>query len=149
MFFGVKVLIVYPLWEVMLSHLYFQGPVKVSIQERILPECSLYHNKVQFPSSGGLGLNLVLSILWTMYKTWFVCDIFALVTWFTSAYSFLVLLFLDPFASWSICWGPWLSKPCWWARGRSKFPLEVFTRAHYYIIWACPRMHCQASCSSA
>ncbi|XP_015272178.1 PREDICTED: sphingomyelin phosphodiesterase 4 isoform X4 [Gekko japonicus] len=40
---------------------YLPGPVKVSIQERILPECSLYHNKVQFPSSGGLGLNLVLN----------------------------------------------------------------------------------------
>ncbi|XP_048370477.1 sphingomyelin phosphodiesterase 4 isoform X1 [Sphaerodactylus townsendi] len=40
---------------------YLPGPVKVSIQERILPECSLYHNKVRFPSSGGLGLNLALN----------------------------------------------------------------------------------------
>ncbi|XP_063000078.1 sphingomyelin phosphodiesterase 4 isoform X2 [Elgaria multicarinata webbii] len=37
---------------------YLPGPVKASIQERILPECSLYHNKVQFPLSGGLSLNL-------------------------------------------------------------------------------------------
>lgn len=37
--------------------------MKASIQEQVLPECSLYHNKVQFPSSGGLGLNLALSIL--------------------------------------------------------------------------------------
>uniref|UniRef100_A0A8C8E735 Sphingomyelin phosphodiesterase 4 n=1 Tax=Otus sunia TaxID=257818 RepID=A0A8C8E735_9STRI len=37
------------------------GPVKASIQEQVLPECSLYHNKVQFPSSGGLGLNLALN----------------------------------------------------------------------------------------
>uniref|UniRef100_A0A8D0HCE7 Sphingomyelin phosphodiesterase 4 n=1 Tax=Sphenodon punctatus TaxID=8508 RepID=A0A8D0HCE7_SPHPU len=40
---------------------YLPGPVKASIQERVLPECSLYHNKVQFPPSGGLGLNLVLN----------------------------------------------------------------------------------------
>ncbi|NWH82940.1 NSMA3 phosphodiesterase, partial [Piaya cayana] len=39
----------------------FQGPVKASIQEQVLPECSLYYNKVQFPSSGGLGLNLALN----------------------------------------------------------------------------------------
>lgn len=39
--------------------------MKASIQEQVLPECSLYHNKVQFPSSGGLGLNLALSILLT------------------------------------------------------------------------------------
>uniref|UniRef100_A0A8C3PS31 Sphingomyelin phosphodiesterase 4 n=1 Tax=Calidris pygmaea TaxID=425635 RepID=A0A8C3PS31_9CHAR len=44
---------------------YLPGPVKASIQEQVLPECSLYHNKVQFPSSGGLGLNLALSILLT------------------------------------------------------------------------------------
>ncbi|XP_075023986.1 sphingomyelin phosphodiesterase 4 isoform X4 [Calonectris borealis] len=40
---------------------YLPGPVKASIQEQVLPECSLYHNKVQFPSSGGLGLNLALN----------------------------------------------------------------------------------------
>ncbi|XP_061458948.1 sphingomyelin phosphodiesterase 4 isoform X3 [Rhineura floridana] len=40
---------------------YLPGPVKASIQERILPECSLYHNKVQFPPSGGLSLNLALN----------------------------------------------------------------------------------------
>ncbi|KAM9259575.1 sphingomyelin phosphodiesterase 4 isoform 2-T2 [Cariama cristata] len=40
---------------------YLPGPVKASIQEQVLPECSLYHNKVQFPSCGGLGLNLALN----------------------------------------------------------------------------------------
>ncbi|XP_019394685.1 PREDICTED: sphingomyelin phosphodiesterase 4 isoform X1 [Crocodylus porosus] len=40
---------------------YLPGPVKASIHERVLPECSLYHNKVQFPPSGGLGLNLALN----------------------------------------------------------------------------------------
>ncbi|XP_063171948.1 sphingomyelin phosphodiesterase 4 isoform X2 [Candoia aspera] len=40
---------------------YLPGPVKTSIQERILPECPLYHNKVQFPPAGGLHLNLVLN----------------------------------------------------------------------------------------
>ncbi|XP_075626163.1 sphingomyelin phosphodiesterase 4 isoform X2 [Balearica regulorum gibbericeps] len=40
---------------------YLPGPVKASIHEQVLPECSLYHNKVQFPSSGGLGLNLALN----------------------------------------------------------------------------------------
>uniref|UniRef100_A0A8C0VSX8 Sphingomyelin phosphodiesterase 4 n=1 Tax=Cyanistes caeruleus TaxID=156563 RepID=A0A8C0VSX8_CYACU len=40
---------------------YLPGPVKASIQEQVLPECSLYHNKVQFPSSGGVGLNLALN----------------------------------------------------------------------------------------
>ncbi|KAM3826252.1 sphingomyelin phosphodiesterase 4 isoform 5-T5 [Vipera latastei] len=38
-----------------------KGPVKTSIQERILPECSLYHNKVQFSPTGGLSLNLILN----------------------------------------------------------------------------------------
>ena len=41
-----------------------QGPVKASIQECILPDSPLYHNKVQFTPTGGLGLNLALSILW-------------------------------------------------------------------------------------
>ncbi|KAM4710453.1 LOW QUALITY PROTEIN: sphingomyelin phosphodiesterase 4 [Discoglossus pictus] len=40
---------------------YLPGPVRASIQERVLPECPLYHNKIQFPSSGGLSLNLVLN----------------------------------------------------------------------------------------
>lgn len=40
-----------------------QGPVKASIQERVLPDSPLYHNKVQFPATGGLSLNLALSIL--------------------------------------------------------------------------------------
>ncbi|XP_042721863.1 sphingomyelin phosphodiesterase 4 isoform X2 [Lagopus leucura] len=40
---------------------YLPGPVKASIQEQVLPECSLYHNKVQFTSSGGLDLNLALN----------------------------------------------------------------------------------------
>ncbi|XP_069727526.1 sphingomyelin phosphodiesterase 4 isoform X2 [Phaenicophaeus curvirostris] len=40
---------------------YLPGPVKASIQEQVLPECSLYYNKVHFPSSGGLGLNLALN----------------------------------------------------------------------------------------
>uniref|UniRef100_A0A8C0G8V9 Sphingomyelin phosphodiesterase 4 n=1 Tax=Chelonoidis abingdonii TaxID=106734 RepID=A0A8C0G8V9_CHEAB len=40
---------------------YLPGPVKASMQERVLPECSLYHNKVQFPPSGGLGSNLALN----------------------------------------------------------------------------------------
>lgn len=40
---------------------YLPGPVKASIQERVLPECPLYHNKIQFTSSGGLTLNLALN----------------------------------------------------------------------------------------
>lgn len=40
-----------------------QGPVKASIQEHMVPDSPLYHNKVQFPPTGGLGLNLALSIL--------------------------------------------------------------------------------------
>ncbi|KAJ7309805.1 hypothetical protein JRQ81_007875 [Phrynocephalus forsythii] len=40
---------------------YLPGPVKASIQERILPECSLYHNKLQFLSSGGLSYHLALN----------------------------------------------------------------------------------------
>ncbi|KAG8521978.1 Sphingomyelin phosphodiesterase 4 [Galemys pyrenaicus] len=42
---------------------YLPGPVKASIQERVLPDSPLYHNKVQFPPTGGLGLHLALSIL--------------------------------------------------------------------------------------
>ncbi|XP_069850404.1 sphingomyelin phosphodiesterase 4 isoform X1 [Dipodomys merriami] len=40
---------------------YLPGPVKASIQERVLPDSPLYHNKVQFPTTGGLGLNLALN----------------------------------------------------------------------------------------
>ncbi|KAM6156340.1 sphingomyelin phosphodiesterase 4 [Rhynchocyon petersi] len=40
---------------------YLPGPVKASIQERVLPDSPLYHNKVQFLSSGGLGFNLALN----------------------------------------------------------------------------------------
>ncbi|XP_045390998.1 sphingomyelin phosphodiesterase 4 isoform X2 [Lemur catta] len=40
---------------------YLPGPVKASIQERVLPDSPLYHNKVQFPPPGGLGLNLALN----------------------------------------------------------------------------------------
>ncbi|XP_010619047.1 sphingomyelin phosphodiesterase 4 isoform X2 [Fukomys damarensis] len=40
---------------------YLPGPVKACIQEHILPDSPLYHNKVQFPPAGGLGLNLVLN----------------------------------------------------------------------------------------
>ncbi|XP_040859856.1 sphingomyelin phosphodiesterase 4 isoform X4 [Ochotona curzoniae] len=38
-----------------------KGPVKAAIQEHVLPDSPLYHNKVQFPASGGLGLNLALN----------------------------------------------------------------------------------------
>ncbi|KAG9487410.1 hypothetical protein GDO78_007322 [Eleutherodactylus coqui] len=40
---------------------FLPGPVRASIQERVLPECPFYHNKIQFPSSGGLGLHLSLN----------------------------------------------------------------------------------------
>ncbi|XP_053326443.1 sphingomyelin phosphodiesterase 4 isoform X2 [Spea bombifrons] len=40
---------------------YLPGPVRSSIQERVLPECPLYHNKIQFSSSGGVGINLALN----------------------------------------------------------------------------------------
>ncbi|XP_035161416.3 sphingomyelin phosphodiesterase 4 isoform X10 [Callithrix jacchus] len=38
-----------------------KGPVKASIQECVLPDSPLYHNKVQFTPAGGLGLNLALN----------------------------------------------------------------------------------------
>uniref|UniRef100_A0A7N6ASB3 Sphingomyelin phosphodiesterase 4 n=1 Tax=Anabas testudineus TaxID=64144 RepID=A0A7N6ASB3_ANATE len=37
---------------------YLPGPVKASIQEGVLPDCPLFHNKLQFPLSGLLTLNL-------------------------------------------------------------------------------------------
>ncbi|XP_060997347.1 sphingomyelin phosphodiesterase 4 isoform X2 [Dama dama] len=40
---------------------YLPGPVKASIQERVLPDSPLYHNKVQLPPAGGLGLYLALN----------------------------------------------------------------------------------------
>ncbi|XP_066502083.1 sphingomyelin phosphodiesterase 4 isoform X2 [Hoplias malabaricus] len=36
---------------------YLPGPVKASIQEGVLPDCPLFHNKLQFPMSGLLTLN--------------------------------------------------------------------------------------------
>ncbi|XP_069817272.1 sphingomyelin phosphodiesterase 4 isoform X3 [Dendropsophus ebraccatus] len=40
---------------------FLPGPVRASIQERVLPECPFYHNKIQFPTTGGLGLHLSLN----------------------------------------------------------------------------------------
>ncbi|XP_027812701.1 sphingomyelin phosphodiesterase 4 isoform X2 [Ovis aries] len=40
---------------------YLPGPVKASIQERVLPDSPLYRNKVQLPPAGGLGLYLALN----------------------------------------------------------------------------------------
>ncbi|KAM4612961.1 sphingomyelin phosphodiesterase 4 isoform 2-T2 [Polymixia lowei] len=40
---------------------YLPGPVKASIQEGVLPDCPLFHNKLQFPLSGLLSLNLALN----------------------------------------------------------------------------------------
>ncbi|XP_033693288.1 sphingomyelin phosphodiesterase 4 isoform X1 [Delphinus delphis] len=40
---------------------YLPDPVKASIQERVLPDSPLYHNKVQLPAAGGLGLHLALN----------------------------------------------------------------------------------------
>uniref|UniRef100_F6W3V0 Sphingomyelin phosphodiesterase 4 n=1 Tax=Monodelphis domestica TaxID=13616 RepID=F6W3V0_MONDO len=37
---------------------YLPEPVRACIQERVLPECPLYHNKIQFPPAGGQGLHL-------------------------------------------------------------------------------------------
>ncbi|KAG7272046.1 hypothetical protein CRUP_025983 [Coryphaenoides rupestris] len=46
-------------YEVSVSHL--PGPVKVSIQEGVLPDCSLFHNKLQFAMSGLLALSILHS----------------------------------------------------------------------------------------
>ncbi|XP_023286203.1 sphingomyelin phosphodiesterase 4 isoform X2 [Seriola lalandi dorsalis] len=40
---------------------YLPGPVKACIQEGVLPDCPLFHNKLQFPLSGLLSLNLALN----------------------------------------------------------------------------------------
>ncbi|KAF3690416.1 Sphingomyelin phosphodiesterase 4 [Channa argus] len=40
---------------------YLPGPVKACIQEGVLPDCPLFHNKLQFPLSGLLTLNLSLN----------------------------------------------------------------------------------------
>ncbi|XP_033996414.1 sphingomyelin phosphodiesterase 4 isoform X6 [Trematomus bernacchii] len=40
---------------------YLPGPVKACIQQGVLPECPLFHNKLQFPLSGLLTLNLALN----------------------------------------------------------------------------------------
>ncbi|XP_067442303.1 sphingomyelin phosphodiesterase 4 isoform X2 [Thunnus thynnus] len=40
---------------------YLPGPVKACIQEGVLPDCPLFHNKLQFPLSGLLMLNLALN----------------------------------------------------------------------------------------
>ncbi|XP_024619517.1 sphingomyelin phosphodiesterase 4 isoform X3 [Neophocaena asiaeorientalis asiaeorientalis] len=40
---------------------YLPDPVKASIQERVLPDSPLYHNKVQLPATGVLGLHLALN----------------------------------------------------------------------------------------
>uniref|UniRef100_A0A667WX04 Sphingomyelin phosphodiesterase 4 n=1 Tax=Myripristis murdjan TaxID=586833 RepID=A0A667WX04_9TELE len=40
---------------------YLPGPIKASIQEGVLPDCPLFHNKLHFPLSGVLTLNLALN----------------------------------------------------------------------------------------
>uniref|UniRef100_A0A3Q1GLX0 Sphingomyelin phosphodiesterase 4 n=1 Tax=Acanthochromis polyacanthus TaxID=80966 RepID=A0A3Q1GLX0_9TELE len=40
---------------------YLPGPVKACIQEGVLPDCPLFHNKLQFPLSGLLTLNIALN----------------------------------------------------------------------------------------
>ncbi|XP_017295272.1 sphingomyelin phosphodiesterase 4 isoform X2 [Kryptolebias marmoratus] len=40
---------------------YLPGPVKACIQEGVLPDCPLFHNKLQFPLSGVLALNIALN----------------------------------------------------------------------------------------
>ncbi|XP_041079594.1 sphingomyelin phosphodiesterase 4-like isoform X2 [Polyodon spathula] len=40
---------------------YLPGPVRASIQEGVLPDCPIFHNKLQFPPSGLLSLSLSLN----------------------------------------------------------------------------------------
>ncbi|XP_029948276.1 sphingomyelin phosphodiesterase 4-like isoform X1 [Salarias fasciatus] len=40
---------------------YLPGPVKACIQEGVLPDCPLFHNKLQFPPAGLLALSLALN----------------------------------------------------------------------------------------
>lgn len=40
---------------------YLPGPVRACIQEGVLPDCPLFHNKLQFPLSGLLTLSLALN----------------------------------------------------------------------------------------
>ncbi|XP_026163051.1 sphingomyelin phosphodiesterase 4 isoform X2 [Mastacembelus armatus] len=40
---------------------YLPGPVKACIQQGVLPDCPLFHNKLQFPLSGLLTVNLALN----------------------------------------------------------------------------------------
>uniref|UniRef100_A0A669DPD9 Sphingomyelin phosphodiesterase 4 n=1 Tax=Oreochromis niloticus TaxID=8128 RepID=A0A669DPD9_ORENI len=40
---------------------YLPGPVKACIQEGVLPDCPLFHNKLQFPLSGLLTLNIAFN----------------------------------------------------------------------------------------
>uniref|UniRef100_A0A3B1J7M5 Sphingomyelin phosphodiesterase 4 n=2 Tax=Astyanax mexicanus TaxID=7994 RepID=A0A3B1J7M5_ASTMX len=40
---------------------YLPGPVKASIQEGVLPDCPLFHNKLQFPMSGLLSFSMSLN----------------------------------------------------------------------------------------
>ncbi|XP_029286770.1 sphingomyelin phosphodiesterase 4 isoform X2 [Cottoperca gobio] len=46
-------------YEIPVNHL--PGPVKACIQQGVLPDCPLFHNKLQFPPSGLLTLNLALN----------------------------------------------------------------------------------------
>ena len=40
-----------------------QAPVKACIQEGVLPDCPLFHNKLQLPPGGLHNVNIALSIL--------------------------------------------------------------------------------------
>uniref|UniRef100_A0A803T679 Sphingomyelin phosphodiesterase 4 n=1 Tax=Anolis carolinensis TaxID=28377 RepID=A0A803T679_ANOCA len=76
---------------------YLPAPVKASIQERILPECSLYHNKVQFPPSGGvLGLSLALN----PYEYYMFYFAISLITSFTNMSNSAYFVLVDRYLKW-------------------------------------------------
>ncbi|XP_047203910.1 sphingomyelin phosphodiesterase 4 isoform X1 [Girardinichthys multiradiatus] len=83
---------------------YLPGPVKVCIQEGVLPDCPLFHNKLQFPPPGVLTPNLALNPFEFFMFNFAYCLIAPrnplqaqLSSWTDSAYFVLVDMYLKYF----------------------------------------------------
>ncbi|KAL4827100.1 hypothetical protein H8958_016623 [Nasalis larvatus] len=107
---------------------YLPGPVKASIQECILPDSPLYHNKVQFTPTGGLGLNLALNPF-EYYIFFFALSLITQKESFTPTeeHVLVVRLLLKHLHAFANSLKPEQASPS--AHSHSTSPLEEFKRA--------------------
>uniref|UniRef100_A0A8C1FI46 Sphingomyelin phosphodiesterase 4 n=1 Tax=Cyprinus carpio carpio TaxID=630221 RepID=A0A8C1FI46_CYPCA len=76
---------------------YLPGPIKSSIQAGVLPDCPLFHNKIQFPMSGLLLLNPFEYYMFNFASSLIAPKVGALLLCSDSAYFVLVNTYLKYF----------------------------------------------------